>query len=78
MLYKPINRPSKYIFLLCYLLLKKLMEKIKCFESSNFMILRNGKVQYLKYNKKYLKSLSKQFAEHRKEKLFPNDPSFLI
>ena len=42
------------------------------------MILGNGKVQYLKYNKKYLKFLSKHFAEHTKEKPFPNDPSFLI
>ena len=27
-LYKPISRPSKYIFLLCYLLLKKVIENI--------------------------------------------------
>ena len=27
MLYKLINRPSKYIVLLCYLLLKKVMDK---------------------------------------------------
>ena len=44
-----------------------------CFESSNFMILRNGKVQ----DKKNLKFLSKHFAENGKEKLFPNGSSFL-
>ena len=43
------------------------------FESSNFMILRNGKVQ----DKKHLKSLSKHFSENGKEKLFPNECSFL-
>ena len=44
-----------------------------CFESSNFMILRNSKVQ----DKKHLKFLSKYFAENENEKLFPNDSSFL-
>ena len=44
-----------------------------CFESSNFMTLRNGKVQ----DKKHMKFLSKRFAENRKEKFFPNDSSFL-
>ena len=43
------------------------------FESSNFMILRNGKVQ----DQKHLKFLSKHFAENGKKKLFPNDSSFL-
>ena len=42
-------------------------------ESSNFMALRNGKVQ----DKKHLMFLSKYFAENGKEKLFPNDSSFL-
>ena len=44
-----------------------------CFESSTFMIFRNGKLQ----DKKHLKFLSKHFAENGKEKLFPNDSSFL-
>ena len=44
-----------------------------CFESSDFMILRNSKVQ----DKKHLKFLSKYFAENENEKLFPNDSSFL-
>ena len=44
-----------------------------CFESSNFMILRNGLVQ----DKKYLKFLSQHFEETEKEKLFPNDSTFL-
>ena len=44
-----------------------------CLQSSTFMMLRNGKVQ----NKKHLKFLSKNFAGNGKEKLFPNDSSFL-
>ena len=44
-----------------------------CFESSNFRALRNGKVQ----DKKHLKFLSKHFTENGKEKLLPNDSSFL-
>ena len=28
MLYKPVSRPSKYIFLFCYLLLEKIMKNI--------------------------------------------------
>ena len=44
------------------------------FESSNFLISRNGKVQ----DKKHLKILSKDFAENGKEKLFPNNYSLLI
>ena len=44
-----------------------------CFETSNFMILRNGKVQ----DKKHLKSLSKHFPENGKEKFFPNECSSL-
>ena len=42
-------------------------------ESSNFMILRNGIVQH----KKHLKFLSNHFAQNEREKLFPNDSSFL-
>ena len=44
-----------------------------CFESSNFRVLRNGKVQ----DKKHLKFLSKYFTENGKEKLLPHDSSFL-
>ena len=44
-----------------------------CFESSNFMILRNGIV----HDKKHLKFLSKHFGENEKEKPFPNGSSFL-
>ena len=44
-----------------------------CFESSNFMILRNGIVQHMKH----LKFLSNHFAENKKEKLFPYDSLFL-
>ena len=43
-----------------------------CFESSNFMALKSGKVQ----DKINLKFLSKHFAENEKEKLFRNDSSF--
>ena len=44
------------------------------------MALRNGKVQNKKFKSfenKHLKFLSKHFAENVKEKLFPNDSSFL-
>ena len=43
-----------------------------CFESSNFMTLKNGKVQ----DKINLKFLSKHFAENEKKKLFRSDSSF--
>ena len=39
----------------------------------NVMTLRNGKAP----DKTYLEFLSKHFAENEKEKLFPNDSSFL-
>ena len=50
MLQKPINRPSKYIFLLCYLLLEKIEEKkaLSALNLLNVRKLRNGKVQYKK------------------------------
>ena len=51
-----------------------------CFESSNFMSLINAKVHDKKFKKllnKHLKFLSRHFAENGKEKLFPNDSSFL-
>ena len=44
------------------------------------MALRNDKVQNKKFKSfenKHLKFLSKHFAENVKEKLFPNDSSFL-
>ena len=44
------------------------------------MSLRNGKVQDKKFEsfkQKHLKFLSKYFAENGKEKLFPNDSSFI-
>ena len=44
-----------------------------CFESSKFMILRNGIVQHMKH----LKFLSNHFAKNEKEKLFPNDSLLL-
>ena len=43
------------------------------FESSNLMTLRNDEVQ----DKKHLKFLWKRFPENGKEKLLPNDSSFL-
>ena len=45
-----------------------------------FLTLRNGKVHDKKFKtflNKHLKFLSRQFAENGKEKLFPNDSSFL-
>ena len=44
MLYEPINKPSKQIFLLCWLLVEKKWKIYlsMCFESLNFMALRNG------------------------------------
>ena len=70
MLYKPTSWPSKYIFLVCYLLLKKVIENM--FWIFKLHVLRNGIVQH----KKYLKFLSNHFAENEKKKVFPND-SFL-
>ena len=43
------------------------------FESSNFMILRNGIVQ----DQKHLKFPSQHFEETEKEKFYPNDSSSL-
>ena len=72
MLYKPTSRPSKYIFLLCYLLLKKVIENM--FWIFKLHVLRNGIVQH----KKNLQFLSIHFPENEKKKLFRNDSSFLI
>ena len=44
------------------------------------MTLRNSKVQdknFKSFSNKYLKCLSKHFAENWKKKLFPNDSSFI-
>ena len=72
MLYKPTRRPSKYIFLLCYLLLKKVIENM--FWIFKLHVLRNGIVQH----KKNLQFLSIHFPENEQKKLFRNDSSFLI
>ena len=72
MLYKPTSRPWKYIFLLCYLLLKKVIENM--FWIFKLHVLRNGIVQH----KKNLQFLSIHFPENEKKKLFRNDSSFLI
>ena len=72
MLYKPTSRPSKYIFLLCYLLLEKVIENM--FWIFKLHVLRNGIVQH----KKNLQFLSIHFPENEKKKLFRNDSSFLI
>ena len=72
MLYKPTSWPSKYIFLVCYLLLKKVIENM--FWIFKLHVLRNGIVQH----KKYLKFLSIHFVENEKKKLFRNDSLFLI
>ena len=69
MLCKPTSRPSKYIFLLCYLLLKKVIKNISfnVFWIFKLHELRNGIIQH----KKHLKFLSDHFAENEKEKRLP-------
>ena len=75
MLYKSISWPPKCIFLLCYLLLKKVMENISF---NVFWIFKLHDIKkWHSTSKKHLKFLSQHFEETEKEKLFPNDSSFL-